>query len=159
MVLAETVSGLGAVKTAFDMAKALQSIHDTTARDRAVIDLQREILAAQEAQFSLVDRVRELEKEVAGLKAWEADKQRYKLVELAPHVVVYSLKPEMANGEPPHELCTACYAAGFKSLLKKETWNPGRCEMVVCHGCGWYAYIHGMADPLHKNHRPKPYRE
>jgi hypothetical protein len=99
MVFAETISGLGAVKTAFDMAKALQSIHDATARDRAVIDLQKEILAAQEAQFSLVDRVRELERELAGLKAWDADKQRYQLAELAPGVVVYSLKPEMANGD------------------------------------------------------------
>ena len=45
-MILETISGLGAVKTAFDMTKALQNIHDTVAHDRAVIDLQKEILAA-----------------------------------------------------------------------------------------------------------------
>jgi hypothetical protein len=39
MVVAETLASLNAVKTAFDMAKALQNIHDATARDRAVIEL------------------------------------------------------------------------------------------------------------------------
>ena len=56
MVVAETIAGLGAIKTAFDMAKALENIHEAVARDRAVIDLQKEILAAQSAQAALVDR-------------------------------------------------------------------------------------------------------
>ena len=46
MVVAETLASLNAAKTAFDKAKALQNIHDASARDRAVIDLQREILLA-----------------------------------------------------------------------------------------------------------------
>lgn len=120
MVIAEAISGLGAVKTAFDLAKALENIHETVARDRAIIDLQKEILAAQAAQFALLERVGKLEKEVAQLEAWDADKQRYQLAELAPRIFAYSLKEGMANGEPQHHLCTACYDAGFKSLLKRE---------------------------------------
>jgi putative ABC transport system substrate-binding protein len=46
MVVAEALASFNAVKTAFDMARALKDIHDATERDRAVIDLQREILAA-----------------------------------------------------------------------------------------------------------------
>lgn len=159
MVIAEAISGLGAVKTAFDMAKALENIHETVARDRAIIDLQKEILAAQAAQFALLERVGKLEKEVAQFEAWDADKQRYQLAELAPGIFAYSLKEGMANGEPQHHLCTACYDAGFKSFLKRETWNPGRCAMIVCHGCGWFAYEHGAADPDHKGLRPTPYRD
>jgi len=79
MVVAETIAGLGAVKTAFGMAKALQGIHDTVARDRAVIELQKEILVALSAQSALVESEGALKKEVADLKAWGADKQRYKL--------------------------------------------------------------------------------
>jgi hypothetical protein len=60
----------------------------------------------------------------------------------------------MANGEPAHKLCTACYEEGFKSFLTPETWNPGGCNMIVCHGCGWFAYLSGMADPSHRSNRP-----
>ena len=70
MVVAETLASLNAVKTAFDMAKALQNIHDATARDRAVIDLQCELLLAQEQQFALAQRVQELQEKVARFEAW-----------------------------------------------------------------------------------------
>lgn len=158
-MFAETIAGLGAVKTAFDMAKALESIHETVARDRAIIDLQKEILAAQAAQFALLERVGKLEKEVTRLESWDAEKQRYQLTEIEPNIFARTLKEGMENGEPKHNLCDACYEFGFKSRLKRETWNPGRCNMLVCNGCGWFAYVHGSADPSHKGLRPTPYRE
>jgi hypothetical protein len=155
---AELIMGLNAFKTMFDMAKGLQNIHDTTTHDRAVIDLQREIIAAQAQQSSLIDGIGKLEKEVTTLKAWDADKQRYKLVEMKPGVLVYAPKEGMENGEPPHHLCTSCYQTGLKSILVSATWNPGRCHVLVCNDCGWYAYLQGAADPHHKDQRPKPYR-
>lgn len=158
MVVAETIAGLGAIKTAFDMAKALENIHETTVRDRAIIDLQKEILAAQAAQFALVESVGTLKKEVADLKAWDADKQRYKLTELKPGVMAYTLKEGMENGEPIHQLCASCYTSGHKSFLVPATWNPGRAHVLVCNDCGWYAYIHGMSCKEHKDQRPEPYR-
>ena len=79
MVVTEAIAGLGAIKTAFDMAKALESIHESVARDRAVIDLQKEILAAQQAQFAMVERVRDLEKQVTSFENWDAEKQRYQM--------------------------------------------------------------------------------
>jgi uncharacterized protein YlxW (UPF0749 family) len=78
-MVAEVFAGLGALKTAFDMTQGLQKIHDAVARDRAVIELQKEILAAQAAQSALVQSVSDLEKEVARLNDWEADKNRYQL--------------------------------------------------------------------------------
>ena len=62
MVVAETIAGLGALKTAFDMAKTLESMHETTIRDRAVIDLQKEILTALSAQSALMESEAELKK-------------------------------------------------------------------------------------------------
>ena len=100
MVVAETIAGLGAVKTAFDMAKALQGIHDVTARDRAVIDLQKEILSAQAAQSDLVEAVGTLKKEVTRLEAWDADKERYKLTEMRAGVFAYTLKEVVEGGVP-----------------------------------------------------------
>jgi hypothetical protein len=158
MVVAETIAGIGAFKTAFDMAKALKDIDDRTRRNEAVIELQEKILGAQSAQATLIQAVDELEKEVTTLKAWDTDKQRYKLTALASGVLAYTPKEGMDNGEPPHNLCTSCYQHGVKSILVSATWNPGRCHVLVCNDCGWYGYLQGMAMSEHKDQRPKPYR-
>lgn len=157
-MVGEAFAGLSAVKTAFDLAKGLQNIHDTAARDRAVIELQKEILAAQQTQATLIQSVSDLEKEVARLKAWDADKQRYKLTDIRPGVMAYSLKEGMEAGEPAHQLCASCYNAGHKSFLAEELWQPGRCTVLVCHDCGSYYYKAGASDAAHKAMKPKPYR-
>jgi len=131
----EIFASLGAIKTAFDMAKALENIHDVTTRDRAVIDLQKEILAAQQQQASLIEQVGHLEKEVARLKAWEADKQRYELAELAPGIVAFAVQDTMRNGEPPHHICANCCASGKKSYLQQHVRGPYYDEFK-CHTCG-----------------------
>jgi hypothetical protein len=157
-MVAEVFAGLGAIKTAFDMAKGLQNIHDTVARDRAVIELQKEILSAQSTQAALVETVSALKGRVAELEAWDADKQRYKLTELRPGVTAYALKEGMENGEPPHQLCTSCYHAHHKSILDHQEWVPGRAKVLVCHDCGAYHYVSGLAQPDHQKLRPTPYR-
>ncbi len=159
MVVAEAMMGVSAFKAAMDITRGLKDIDDRTRRNEAVIELQEKILGAQAAQAALVAKIDELQKEVARLTAWDEDKQRYKLTEIGTGIIVYSLKEGMENGEPQHQLCTACFNVGFKSFLRPETWDPNRCDMVVCHGCGWFAYLEGSADPAHKNLRPKPYRE
>jgi hypothetical protein len=159
MVVSEAMMGVSAFKAAMDITKALKDIDDRTRRNEAVIELQEKILGAQSAQAALIQQVSDLEKQVTALKAWDADKQRYRLIDMESGALAYAPKEGMENGEPKHHLCASCYQVGFKSFLKQETWNPGRCHMIVCHGCGWFAYLHGAADPAHKSHRPKPYRE
>lgn len=77
------VTGL---KTAADIAIGFSKLNTMAEVQGKAIELQQVILsaqsgalAAQSAQFSLVDRIRELEREVAEVKAWEAQKQRYAL--------------------------------------------------------------------------------
>jgi hypothetical protein len=43
MVVAETIAGLGAVKTAFDMAKALQGIRERLVSKQVLSDLVTDI--------------------------------------------------------------------------------------------------------------------
>ena len=74
---AELITGLGIFKSLYNSAKALKNINDATVRNEAVIELQEKILAAQEAQTMLLDRVGELEKKVASFETWEREKQRY----------------------------------------------------------------------------------
>ena len=133
---AEIFAGLSAIKTAFDMAKALHDIHDVATRDRAIIELQKEILAAQGAQSALIQREGDLEKEVARLKDWEADKKRYELTEIASGVVALSIKEAMRNGEPFHRICADCAANGKKFYLQRHVHGP-HYDQFKCTGCGF----------------------
>ena len=66
-------------------------------------------LSAYEAQASQAARLRELEKEILELKDWKGEAERYRLGEIGPGLLAFSLKPGMERGEPPHHLCANCY--------------------------------------------------
>ena len=134
-MVAEVFAGIGALKTAFDIAKGLKDIDDTTRRNAAVIDLQEKILSAQQSQSSLIETINELEKELVRLRSWEADKPRYELRALAAGVVAYALKSSMSNGEPHRYLCANCYAAGKKSYLQQHVRGQYY-DQFKCQGCG-----------------------
>jgi len=135
-MVAEVFAGLGALKTAFDIAKGLKDIDDVARRNAAVIELQERILSAQQSQSALVERVHDLEKEVAGFEKWEAEKKRYALTDFGGNSFAYALKPEASNGEPPHRICPNCYEKGQKAILqfRFRSAATGR-DRWICNGC------------------------
>ena len=130
MVVAEAISGLSGLKTAFDIARTLKDLDDRARRNAAVIELQESILSAQAAQATLIEKVRDLEAEMARMKTWDTDKQRYELKDLWKGFFAYILKEGMENGETPHAICTNCYQNRFKSILQ----NSGH---PVIHDRSW----------------------
>jgi hypothetical protein len=150
-MVGEIFAGVGALKTAFDIAKGLKDIDDAARRNAAVIDLQEKILSAQEAQASLIERVRDLEKEMASFEHWEAEKQRYALTDFGANSFAYLLKPETANGEPPHRICPACYEQRQKAILQYKHRSAARREKWSCSGCN-REFEMGHPEP------PKPVR-
>ena len=146
-----TISGL---KTAGDIAKSileLKSISDVRSK---VIELQSAILSAQSSaleananQSALVEKIRTLEKEIADMKAWDSQKQRYQLISPWNGAFVYSLKESMKESEPPHWICTNCYENGERSILQ-ERGNPKTAYREFFCRCG--AVIHAF-------HRGKGY--
>jgi hypothetical protein len=151
-MVGEALAGLSALKTAFDLAKGLKDISDVAIRNAAIIELQEKILSAQRMQSALAEKVNDLEKEVAGLKAWGADKERYQLAEVASGVLAYAIKEAVRGAEPEHHLCPDCYQKGQKSVLQKEYHEIGRASLLVCHQCGLDLYVSGMREPEHKSH-------
>jgi hypothetical protein len=90
--IADFAAAISSLKAAFEIAKTLVNARDAGVVRSKVIELQREILAAQASavsaqsgQLAMLDRVRDLEKEVADLKAWDAEKEKYQLTELRPN--------------------------------------------------------------------------
>jgi hypothetical protein len=84
MVDIAAIAGLvSSLKAAGEITKAMVGLRDATMIQSKVIELNGIILSAQSsaleanvAQFSLLDRVRQLEAEIAGLKAWDGDHRR-----------------------------------------------------------------------------------
>jgi hypothetical protein len=105
-MVAEIFAGVSALKSAFDIAKGLKDIDDATRRNAAVIELQEKILSAQEMQSTLINRVTNLEKELARFETWEAEKQRYKLTDYGGGTFAYALKEEEARGTTPSHMRT-----------------------------------------------------
>ncbi len=145
--IAGVVSGF---KAATELAQLAIDARDAGVIRAKAIELQREIFAAQSSaltaqadQFALLNRVNELEKEVADLRAWDTEKQNYKLVELRKNVarghggaLAYALKEETDLSEPVHLLCPECFENRRKSVLQQETRFPGNVDFLYCLHCG-----------------------
>jgi len=105
----------------------------------AVVEAYSRALAVQTAALAQASRIHELEERIVKLENWEREKQRYELSRLNPGVLVYSLKPSQANGEPHHDICATCYQDGIKSILQPEHSIAGiklcctRCTSEITH--------------------------
>jgi hypothetical protein len=116
--------------------KGLKDLSDASARYAAVIELQEKIFAAQEAQTSLIQKLRDLEAEVAQFTNWNTEKERYILTDFGSGTFAYALKPDKANGEPPHRICANCYNHGHNSLLQFTLVSDRGRECLDCQRCG-----------------------
>jgi hypothetical protein len=120
-MISETIAGLGALKTAFDMTKALKNMDTAVAVNSAVIDLQETILTAQQAQAALIERVGQLEKQVADFEKWDAEKEKYDLKEIYPQNYAYAIKQDARGSAPTHLICATCYENRAKAILQKSS--------------------------------------
>lgn len=150
-------AALASLNAAKDIAQAMIGLRDAAAFQGKMIEFQSKILDAQNSAFAandersaLIERVRKLEKQVADLEAWKAEKQRYELKSVyAGGAFAYVLKPEAQGSEPPHWICAACYENGHKSILQRSA-NPlnGRWP-YLCSTCKAVIYA-GHEGPASK---------
>jgi hypothetical protein len=138
----------GSLKAITDLAKLMIDARDASVVRAKANELQREIIAAQSSalaaqtgQLALLERKRELEKEVADLKTWEAEKKKYELTNVRPQndptgaAFAYALKEAASSTEPKHFLCANCYQQGYKSILQQEHRVPGAVDIMFCQRC------------------------
>jgi hypothetical protein len=127
-------SAVDGLKAARDIAKTAIGLRDAAMLQSKVIEMNDAIMAAQSSaldaqseQFALIERISELEKEVARFETWETEKQRYELKAVDRGSFAYVPKPGMQGSEPPHWLCANCYSNGHKSFLqfKGRIQTPG----------------------------------
>ena len=126
--LSAIAAALSSLKAAKDIAESMLGLRDAAAFQGKLIEFQSKIIdannaafAAQEERSALLEKVRDLEKQVAEFKAWDAEKQRYKMEEVWPGATTYVLKSETQGTETIHWLCARCYQEGKKSILQLGT--------------------------------------
>lgn len=131
----------GGLQQAYQGAKALLELKveaETALRIHALVsqlgDLSGKFLDARAAHLACQERTMDLEKEVARLTGFEADRARYALNELAPQAYVWSLRPEHQGEEPLHHLCCRCYAEAKKSILQFARQQGGY-RVLACPLC------------------------
>ncbi len=137
-------TAVGSLKAAGELAKGLIGLKsDAEVQAKAIelnqkiIDAQHQIFAANAAQTSLLERIRDMEAEIAHMNDWGTQKQRYKLAAPFSGCMVYALQKSMSDGETPHYLCTTCFHKGQPTILQgRETHGPGRSTAVYyCPTC------------------------
>ena len=113
------------LKTAGETAQKLIGLRDTAKFGDAIIELQGQIMAAQQGalaahqrEASMAEEIRDLKTRMAELETWDTEKQRYELTDFGGETFAYALKPDMSAGEPSHRICADCYQKGQKSILQ-----------------------------------------
>jgi len=81
-------------------------------------------IAAQTREAALLERVSELEKEVASFEKWNTEKDRYELKQLirGGPTFAYALKSDAQPPETFHCICATCYQRRLKSILQFSRW-------------------------------------
>lgn len=136
------IAGLvSSLKAASDITQAVVGLRDTQMIQSKVIELQTVILSAQSSalsaqqdQFTLIDRIRSLEKKVADSEAWGAEAEQYELKQIDSNAFAYMKKPEAQGTEPPHWLCVNCFDNHRRrSILQFRESTPDKRRSI--HAC------------------------
>lgn len=143
MVDVSAIAGMmTALKGAKDIATAMKDVRDGVILQEKVIELNGKILDAQSSAFiandertALIQKVGDLERRVADLETWNAEKEKYQLTDVGDGVVAYRLKEDMETGEAPHLLCANCYQNGKKSFLQATQELRMRRRVHLCPAC------------------------
>lgn len=129
----EIGGAMGGLKAALEVIKGLKSTADAVAINDAkialqgaIIEAQGGLMAAQEAHSANLQRIDELEKQLAASKNWETEKQRYYLATVDAGAVAYIHKPGMEGDEAPVWLCQPCFDEQHKSSLQLKDPNAGK---------------------------------
>jgi hypothetical protein len=142
MPAAEIAAAVTGIRSVLEITKAMMNLRDEEAFRNKSIELQSVVLEtlekaieAREEQSEQSERIRALEAEVASLKNWDAEKQKYELKKSGEGSVSYMLKKEHRGSEPPHWLCPNCFSKGQKSFLAASGAQRGRGWTYKCSGC------------------------
>ena len=131
-MIAELSGALSAISVLKTTIGAVTAVHDATKLAELKLSLLEKALALQDQLQELRevissdrDRIDELQKEIAGLVAEQAQRGEMALVEVGPSKHRAWKVTPTSEGKP-YWLCPACFTGGKRSLLQPRTGNNHR---------------------------------
>jgi len=142
-MVGEVFAGISGFKAMLDLTKSIKDMNDAAVRNTAVIELQGQILAAQEQQAALAEQVGALKKEIARFETWETESQKYELKNFGYGAFARVLKPEARGTAPPHWVCARCYGNRRVSVIQFGRLLQGQRNEWFCPECKTQIQPHG----------------
>jgi len=144
MPIAEGLAALNSIKSLYEMIRDVRDSNDPERLRAAAAQMFDLALAAREQTAALQEERNAAMLELATLKTWETEKQRYEMK--APHMgaTVYAPKLEMRGSDPPYWICANCYTQGMKRILYVASggvmginrWGCPECKTMIMIGQG-----------------------
>jgi hypothetical protein len=141
----EVAAGFKTALESLNILKGLKGVSGDKAAQEELSRLQRLIDSAQQsaiaanlAQFDLIQQNRALEEKISRFETWEGEKLRYELRNVNPGrgaVFVWALKPEAQNTEPFHVLCAKCFEHRNRSILQAAPETRMGQRLHICFEC------------------------
>jgi hypothetical protein len=140
--------GLNAIKTAADLVKMITGSRpstkiseDSVKLNDQILSIRKALLAANDEQAALVQKISSLEKQITDMETWEREKKRYDMKEVSPGAFAYILKEDAKGTDPIHRICTKCYNTGKKGILNRVGPNAASSALRMpamdkCSECG-----------------------
>ena len=127
--------GTTALKTTTEVIKNVKDLvakpdPDVGALKKQIADLHDEILTTKQAYMALYDALLDLQQKEKKAQRFKTEAERYVMTRTEMGSTVYSLRPEYARGDTPHDLCATCFELEMKSILQptaRNTLSCGRC--------------------------------
>ena len=134
-------SAVSAFKAAKDIGESMIGLRDAAAFQAKLLEFQSKLIDANNAVFAaqderslLLQRVRELEEQVAELKTWTTKQERYELKNVGYSAFAYVLKKEERGTKPPHWVCAKCFEDKHISILQYVLYK-GQGQIWTCPSC------------------------
>ena len=134
--------GLAAFNAIYKSLDALQSMKEDSIRIGAILEIQRDLYAAQQQYAALLKTVQELEAKIVEFENWEAEKARYEPRQFEPGVTVYVLKAGEQHAQMGQHFCPRCYHNKKASILQgtdktfasRKTRDCLECKVELSYG-------------------------
>jgi hypothetical protein len=144
VTMLEIKAAYDSAKAALQIAQGINSLNSETEKNAAIIDVQRNVVDAQRGLSSALETIDQLEREIARLKEWAKEKERYELRAIGDRAVAYAEKASIENPTTPHWLCQPCFDKSEKSAMQFQNvvspigglgmfgvWRCNRCHADV----------------------------
>lgn len=144
------ISGLTALaKTVVDIA----SSNDAAQRNALLIEFQKALIQTQGItaseqikNASLAARNHELEQEIARLKDWSAEREKYELKEVATGIFARVENGTVGPLKSAQKFCANCFEQREKRILQFQHVEAGRKKSLVCAHCKSTVVFHSYVD-------------